>query len=527
MRDRLAQALRAHRDDEGAAMLITMMIMLLVASVSIGIAGAVLAERMPTLVQQKRTRTVNVAEAGLDVGLNRLRAAVNSAGQGQLSKLPCTAASSATLTGSVGSGQDTGYTVTIRYYDASPTDQTATWRSSNALGCVSSAPAHVPAYALIQSTGSGSAVPGRSAGTGNRSLEATYAFNTTNVNVLGGLIYDYTSGTGQCLAADSLAVGQNVRIQACNASDSRQTWSYTKDLFLQVISPAGEKLCVSAPSTTAAEATLAACSTSDLTQIWSFNDSGRFVGTTDNVNTNDFCLSVNTLPSGQTAASVATINKKIVILNGCGGGYDTRSTFSPTAKVGAGKAGDSTSQLVNYQFFGRCLDITGKNVSAGYEIGYPCKMAPSNTKIAWNQKFFWDAATAKLCTDTANPTLTSCAPGPSTYCLTAGTSGTVPSGTRVLLKPCSAGNTYQRWTRRFGTGTYTNSYNIVTRNDGLCMELNPDGAAEASAYDRQWGVVQVATCNGLLNQKWNAPANLVDSRIDGLRENAPTPSPSP
>jgi hypothetical protein len=40
---------------------------------------------------------------------------------------------------------------------------------------------------------------------------------------------------------------------------------------------------------------------------------------------------------------------------------------------------------VNYQQFGRCLDVTGQNVSATHLIAYPCKQNPLATAVAWNE----------------------------------------------------------------------------------------------------------------------------------------------
>jgi hypothetical protein len=108
------------------------------------------------------------------------------------------------------------------------------------------------------------------------------------------------------------------------------------------------------------------------------------------------------------------------------------------------------------------------------------------------------------------------------YCISAGSSGSTPAvGGRVLLKPCSTTDTAQKWTRRYNTGDYATSFNILTATKGLCLDLNPQGASEASDYDKQWGLIQTSTCDGSTHQKWNAPANLEKSNTDNLYEHAP------
>ena len=67
--------------------------------------------------------------------------------------------------------------------------------------------------------------------------------------------------------------------------------------------------------------------------------------------------------------------------------YDNIKDLAPDAAVGAGAAGASSGQLVNFNQFGRCLDVTNQDVTSAYLIAWPCKQAPDPTNVAWNQRW--------------------------------------------------------------------------------------------------------------------------------------------
>jgi hypothetical protein len=497
--------------DEGIALLLTVFLMLLVASMSLIIGTVVLMQVKPTQYEGKSTRTVNSAEAGFDVALNRIRAAQNAKGEGLRTQLPCTATAGTVLAGPVGPGtRDSTYSVKIRYYAADPTKQSESWRAStgNLIACQAGSPSKVPAYALLESTGAGAALPG-TVNTATRILEQTYRFRTTNANIPGGRILNNL--TSLCLAAEAHQHNAFVKVRTCDTTgtDLLQKWAYTPELLLKTTDSSGKEFCIEDARTGGATyARLTQnCDSNEADQVWSFNDIGRFEGATADSSgkpagtTNGWCLTVeNDRVNGS----------NVVVRNECTGTYDSRHTFNPEASVGAGAASDASTQLVNFQYFGRCLDITRKKTDATFLIAYPCKQAPSNTYVSWNQKFFWDSTSEQFCTDTSGATVTSC-PSTSTtrYCLQAGTSTAPPTdGTRVLLRRCVTSDVSQKWTRRYKTQTSASSYNILTKVNGLCLDLNPSGAAEADEYDEQWGVIQVSNCNGSNRQKWNAPADL-------------------
>jgi Tfp pilus assembly protein PilX len=520
-----ALARRARGGDDGTALLLTLFTMLLVTTMSLTVGTAVLVQVRPTQLEQKSTRTVTAAEAGFDVALNRIRAAQDSSGVGIRGDLPCDKTDGTTFTGTVGAGTDaSAYSVTIRYYTEDPSDKSEDWRkdNNNLVQCLGSgAPKDTPLYALLESSGSGAKLPGDTKVTGNRTLEQTYRFSVTNENIPGGQIQVNTQNL--CLAAASHSNGAAVKVVKCDNDDDDilQRWVYTEQLLLQTTDASGNKYCIRADSRNNEPAVLTStCDATRANQVWSFNDVGRFEGAEANGSggwtgpTSDYCLTVQ---NDKTDGSIVHMKKE------CDGDYDSKHTFNPVAAVGAGAAGDATRQLVNYRFFGRCLDITNQNKNVDWLIGYPCKQAPSSTYVTWNQKFFWDSGTQQLCTNVTNAAVSACSPiNSNLYCISAGSPGSTPSvAGRVLLKPCSATDTVQKWTRRFNTGNYATSYNIVTVSKGLCLELNPQGAGEASDYLKQWGLIQTATCDGSAQQKWNAPPNLEESNTDNLYEHSP------
>ncbi len=120
-------------------------------------------------------------------------------------------------------------------------------------------------------------------------------------------------------------------------------------------------------------------------------------------------------------------------------------------------AGAATQQLVNYQEFGRCFDLTGQNPNASFHIDFPCKQNPNPANIAFNQKFTYTAANGWLFTNN----------GTSTYCVT--TNSTV-GGYVTTQTPCVASRLDQKWVEMGDTGVYATSYTIVDSN-GNCLSL--------------------------------------------------------
>ena len=52
----------------------------------------------------------------------------------------------------------------------------------------------------------------------------------------------------------------------------------------------------------------------------------------------------------------------------------------PSPTTGAGMAGPTYGQLVNYGQFATCIDVTGQNPDSSYLILYSCKQNPNPTQ---------------------------------------------------------------------------------------------------------------------------------------------------
>ncbi len=298
-------------------------------------------------------------------------------------------------------------------------------------------------------------MPRTAAGSGNRRLETVYEFRTTNQNIAGGLIHNRgDEDTGLCMDAGTGLAGAKLQVKTCDENSSKQMWSYTQKLLLQL---AGTSLCLQSDfKSSAQDIVLTACNVSERLQKWSFDDNGKFQGSNTNGTLNGYCFTVQNDKVNGSAVRVE---------NGCGSGYDTKHTFSPEPKVGAGAAGEYTQQLVNYKMFGRCLDVTNQDVNYAWLIGYGCKQAPDPNQITWNQRFQYDTSQRQYFTNSPS----------GKRCLQAGTtSGPAVAGTRVLTKTCVNGDVSQKWTNTKDTGVYATSYNVVNVN-GLCLTLRPDG----------------------------------------------------
>jgi hypothetical protein len=504
-------------DDSGAAILLALFVIAVVAALSVGIAGIVLSQSEPTQLTRKDIQTVHAAEAGIQAGLTRLRAA-GTGGVGSVAKLPCNNTYGATFAGSV-DGTSTGsltYSTTITYYSQNPSYPSFR-NDSNRVAC--SPASVVPSYALVTSTGLGSvAVAGHAASTGNRKLEAVYSFNLTNANVSGGIIQLFqTTSPALCISANTVAVNQRVSLAKCDDTDPKQLWSYNPDLSIS-LTGFGDSLCLYASpnNNTSTYVTLNTCNVTPTLkngqvvgykngseqEVWSFNEAGEYQGTNSSAGEISYCFVAATDPKA------ATIGTGIKLTTTCNAGHDSLHTWQPYAKVGAGHAGDSTGQLVNYKEFGRCLDITGWMVDAAELIDYPCKQTPNPSSVDANQA--WTVPNnnnpvgqiKSLCTssngcksNTRNQTYP--------VCLQAGTKSAAPApGTRVLTVACDSSNKQQQWTATGQTNNNATNFNFKT-NNGLCLSI--DQAAASLDKGIPWAYIIVENCDGSYRQKWNAP----------------------
>lgn len=505
----LRRTRRCTRDpDEGAALILVVFAILVAESLSVLLLGMVLAQVSPTIRERKHARTVHAAEAGLHAGLSQIRAAttVNALGvsEGDRSKLPC-----GPITGMVGGESgNIGYTVTISYFATDPSQETASWRTANALPCVSGyGPSQVPGYALLKADGTGDSAAGRSAASGNRSLESIYTLQVTNANLAGGQVHNYTDTAAGSLelcfdaGSASPSAGAPVRVASCideGQDQSQQLFAYTTNYNIVLTStqtaskPNG--MCV---TYTSSGLVMQDCNLSLGTQKWGFNANAQFQYQANSTSTK-YCIAIQSDNISLSATSST-----------CGQGYSWRWAWAPAPKVGAGNAGAQQLQLVNYEEFGRCFDDTAWVISSNFLISYPCKQDP-NGSPGWNEQLSYDADTGHLTMPTSS----------GSYCATAASS----EGGFVTLTTCSSTQANQRWTEMGATGDYTTAYTVVDYQ-GRCMalgspptwaQIQANGMSDATL--EQWSTIVSSTCDGGLDQKWNAPPNLIDAANGNTRE---------
>lgn len=536
----------------------SMPLALLVVTIGMGLSAS-LAAMVITQVQTgdfdaRRVQALHAAQAGLDVGLAAVRGAVNSAGVGDTTLLPC-----GPLQGPLGDGSPESYVVTINYYGKDP--QGKPWTTDPqgnpqppADGFIACADARArnpgPAFVLFDSVGSA-----EKGATAKRELHGTYVVHTDNSNISGGLIHFPSATKDLCFDAGSAlpAAGTPLTVQLCNAGAASQTWSYDENLqFVLVASvtpppPNGTQpngMCLDAggyprlvPSASVIiPVALQPCQVATpalYRQMWSFNDSGNLVGSNSTgTNTDGYCFNV---PTADTA------NVAVILTKSC-------SVFAEDANVGAGQAasqapGKYVGQLINYNQFGRCLDDTGQNRNATFMIAWPCKQNPNPALVTWNQKNVVpvlpsvadptiDGTDANHVTGTivmpwpnpGAPTATPPVPASTdAYCLTSPLSPALYQ--YVTTKICD-GTMAQQWTVYGHTAHYSTSYTIVDSTGKYCLQprdpttTTPDLYATVNLISK----IYVGVCSGSTLQKWNADKNVVDAMA--LKDVSETPKKS-
>jgi hypothetical protein len=489
-------------------MAILLMVVLLGLTLSALLVPTIITQTRTTRLDTTRAMALNAAQAGIDVTQGLIRASVTG-GIGVSSKLPCGPQS-----GIVNSPGVAAYSVVVEYFMFDPL--TEPYPSSKAMKCVAGygtfdalTGTTTPGFARFTSTGTvGAASNGSTAG---RTLTATYVFHNSDLSGQGGVLQIQPSGTAAALCMDAgLAqpvAGAAVKLQACSTSTpaaAQQVFRYRTNLTLQLISSATTAnpngLCLNSAATPAVDGNavkLSQCGplldrpVVPYTQQWSYNDNGQFQAAQSNSAT------TGTLPNLCMNVASQTANQAVVI-GACG------SSWVPSPSVGPGAA--ASPQLVNFSEFGRCLDVTAQDVSRNFLIAYPCKQNPYPGAKTWNQLFQTPAiatgqssATGQITTYTGQ-----------SYCLTS--PGT--NGSWVTLQTCVVGNARQSWTVYGGDNSlsYSTKYTIVSGS--LCLGLAPPDASLPL-----WSTVDVETCTGTQEQKWNAVPSVLDSAAKNIHEN--------
>ncbi|MEV6927749.1 ricin-type beta-trefoil lectin domain protein [Dactylosporangium sp. NPDC051485] len=497
---------RLRRRDDGSLPL-AMMLTLVGTSLSTLMVPIAITQLRDTAETFNRAKALHAAQAGLDVIVGSIRASA-----GRISDLQCLPAADPLL-GRTGGGLQGRYQVSVQFQDATGTDTNECRTRASILRTV-------PANAVITSTGTDKASPtGRlepikTNDPAARTLTATYVFRLTNENVEGGLLKFY--GGAYCLDAGSSSptVGTNVTTQPCSAGNSRQTFAYTRNLTLQLVSsrtqanPQGMCLDSGANPVSGSLVQFQPCGSLTIPyhQRWNINDSSNFQSTASNgTSLGGLCFH----------AKSASTPGAFVELSSCGGAADNTRTFAPEASVGAGAAG-APYQLVNFKQFGRCIDVTNFDTTIGFLIVWPCKQAPNPLNVGWNQRFSIPGngttkGSAQGLISTYDSTKTY-----KTYCLT--TADPSPAAQHfVTVQQCPLTDTNAvKWTVYYdmGDGNYGTSY-VIKDYKGNCLVPTDLDDAKLPANDIFKGSttvskLTVATCNGSKLQKWNAPANADD-----------------
>ena len=471
-------------------MLTVIMLIMLMGALSVLLLGVVVAQVRPTIFADKNSRTVFAAETGIDSALSQVRSALgapdisgNIYGNPQL--LPCT------VQGNVNASSSTlSYRVTMTYFGEDPAGKDETWRTNNKLICTPGSGVPVsPSFALLAAEGLDAGVPGLATTAGDRLLETIYTFQVTNNNINGGTIYAF--GDKHCLQASGQTVGSTViyvDAAQCGADDPRQLWTYDTDygIHLSVTDLGTTPLCMTGNSDTGGNinVTLTKCTAGNTRQMFSWEGGARWRGqNAANTNYASYCLTAGA--SYSDADLIGTTLK----YGTCLGNNETSGSWDPDPRVGAGAASKATNQIVNFLEFGRCMDVTGENITTAYMIDYPCKQDPSGgSKLNWNHKWSYSEPSG-LIGSLASQQITVTNKGGhgvsnAVYCLSTPSSTANPAYVKFVT-PCTS-SLDQKWTRSAEMSTYADSWTFTDRY-GRCITLG-------DKLDGAWSKLIMADC---------------------------------
>lgn len=521
---------RQHHDrgEKGFAMMSVIMLLLVISVLASIVLSVVISQVQPTLFTEKNGRTLAAAQAGMDAATSQMRNATAPDGtggeMGDIHKLPCT------VTGTVdGTGGETSYQTTVDYFLADPFGKDDAWRASNELECyVGTGPSGgvraVPRYAVITSEGF-DATSTSQVGRADRVVESTYTFQLTTRRIGGGMILD--SNSSFCLVADSPNPGSLIRYQAatsndCDDQDDLNSWTWADDYMLHLSSTdVGGKvpLCMSGRATGSSpiSMTLQVCTTTGQDPL------GQRLQWTG-----DYTW------KGQNAANTAAIESYIVNQDNSVDANDRLSVSTSTAfksvtplpAVGKGNASKDTNQIVNFNQYGRCLDVTNETIGYAFQIAYTCKQDPSGKgAFKWNHKWYYEDPGDGV--ESVLTQLRVIPPSGTTHCLISTatkTNVTLPSppgGTQSHLFPrfvtsggsanCSGTLTF--WTRYAYHDDEKKSYTFQDSN-GKCLSAAGPKTLDVKDYTS----IIVETCTGSGDQKWNVPEDPTSASLGDFTE---------
>ncbi len=539
------------KDESGLIMLIlTIVLMAILSLITVTVMSGAIGQLELGSTASNRTGALEGALAGVQAMVAQIRAA-SSDGQVELADLPCTISTPplnpalSPLTGETNISDSSSFTVSVQYeyLTSSGTDMlgptTCTQGTGPAYDVTYDGEEAIIAAAVITSCSPTTACPTNptAAPTSTdtwRRVVSTYDFETSYANVPGGLIENYENSTQeQCLEAVETGSAWDLDVtNSCSSGYSDELFQYTSDWNLAIVL-GGVEYCVQDPEdeSPASESPIPITTTCGSTAAaqWGVDDYGGIEGANSSGNPNGYCL-LNPLsvPASGQVTEAATVGS-----SDCDSTMDNASTWQMTPEVGAGasqpatgQAFGVTDQLVNFQEFGYCLDVTGQNVGSTYLIDYMCKQFPDTSAYpVWNQRWCFQ----QLSTNSSGLPVglvytpdgqTSCSSPSSPYCLQSPlVTASQNIDAYVLVTSCNIDNSNQAtdllWTQWTSNGGSEHDY-TYTDEDGYCLEANT--ANKQAPSDDSFSTIQVATCNGSYEQKWNAPPLLGVSQIVNTHE---------
>lgn len=548
-------AVRSEDRERGSIVLVMMMLLVITA-----IAGTLVTSALGGLAFSRsvasRNSALQASLAGGQAALAEIRAANNgntaaNANTIVYPELPCSI-----LTGSTNASGGTTYETKIVYQEQTSSGSLQAVSGCTALGPTVDQGDHLAAAYIYSCAPVTSCAPDPTqsvTGSDVRRTVMTYDFKTTSANIPGGLIYGL--GTAECLVAvysnGSTAAGGLTldTTTSCGASSPYapfEQFQYTATWNLQT-SINGVNYCVQDPRSSTSSSTPVTLTTtcSGNGAQWGVNDTAQFQDVNSSGQPGGYCLD-NALTNVTTVSTIETPTT----MAGCGSANSWQS--APT--VGAGGAAPTgtsligpTDQFVNYDEFGRCMDVTNQNPGSSFLIDYTCKQFPDTTSYPiWNQRWCFSSTSTNAngsqvgVVYTPQVGSTSCAgtyaANEPFYCLqsplvTATTSSTAFVTVTGCDPTAATPPAALTWTALGGTSSPDTSY-TWTDADGYCLEANTANAynpgtgapapAAQGATNGDWSTIQVDTCNGSFEQKWNAPATFGTSQVANIHEGTGT-----
>ena len=517
------------RDDRGS---MPMAVLLTIIGVGLSglLASTINAQISTARSTLQRSDSLDVAQSGVEVALGQIRLATKADGTGDYAKLPC-----GPYSGSISGATAQTYTVSIYYLTTEPPAGDLAYAQANALPCTGTYLASgKPLFAFLSSTGKVlTAQKGRI-------VNATYSLRTKNrENVAGGLIRLYRNGVQPdlCLAAPAAApgAGDALSIQVCDPGSAAQRFAYETNLNLVLASTRADGsrgMCLDAVNHLDPVVFQPCTATTSARQQWSLNDRGSFEGTSDGSTLNSTCFHLTSPGTAGSAVVLhAAANDPPAVSEhdrACRTDYSDARTFTPDPDVGTGGAGQPlsattstqlVSQLVNFDQFGRCLDVTADDVNNTFLVIWPCKQNPNGT-IQWNQ--VWKMKPIPLITvgtTSISGTIFTTYNG-SDYCLVS--PGNTTGYVRVMLcASAPVGST--TWVRRGATGVFATAYRIESTYGApagttYCLSRTDPTATTPDLWQQGASKSIVRVCDASAAQKWNASPTILSSALEDVTE---------